>query len=755
MMSGLPIALLVTMVVLVTGQTTHVNTTESNPSTSAITNPSKTSMSQANSMLLGITSGGTKLLITTVSPSPSTTSSHDLATSTDSIVLSKLSLLSQEIPASPSISVTKSSSYDSKTSLLKQRSLSMSVRSSPVNSIMASMLSSVHSSSIQTLSMELRITPSINPPANNSSTEPISSKLDVKSMSSVDSHVTSQASNTTLTTRSKTNNASVSVNATSTSVFIPTTTVTSDSSIPILNGTSKSILTKVNSSSKSLSIVNTTLIMETASMFITLTSMANPSKRSFDVVSTTVFSKDVVNSTLTSFVNMVKPTATSSVFKSSVMLVRNTTVMPLPTANVTSAVTMVTSAVTMVTSDMVKATRMGNTRMTSLTIVNATITPSQVNVTVNATVTTTTANDMMSVATTVAIETTTMRSVTAVTTSVRSRASSSVKAFFRTNSSSLTSQLRTSSLILPISTSAITSHSSKLMSKPSTSKPPSLSSSTTVIPQMVSQKFRLTIEGNCTEVQNDNSNAFKTAVKTSISTTLGIDRSQIKVLSIVCGSIIVDIEIKSVPKDNVTKRFTEAVNKKQIKIDYMGKLLAVTSVSTITAKPRDDDDNTAFIIYIVLGTVMGVAFLIAVVALIIRCQRERSAGMFHLPNEEHLELSGFSRNNKSHVHQGNFYGDLEMESGDPGSRARSSEPDIVPYGDDTMNGGTDVTPNVGYLPEWKSLTKLDLSEAGHAGDQSASGNNLLLTYANKNTEKESEVVGSDDSFRSYDNPSVE
>ena len=752
MMSGLPIALLVTMVVLVTGQTTHVNTTESNPPTSAITNPSKTSMSQANSMLLGITSGGTKLLITTVSPSPSTTSSHDLATSTDSIVLSKLSLLSQEIPASPSISVTKSSSYDSKTSLLKQRSLSMLVRSSPVNSIMASMLSSVHSSSIQTLSMELRITPSINPPANNSSTEPISSKLDVKSMSSVDSHVTSQASNTTLTTRSKTNNASVSVNATSTSVFIPTTTVTSDSSI-----------------------VNTTLIMETASMFITLTSMANPSKRSFHVVSTTVFSKDVVNSTLTSFVNMVKPTATSSVFKSSVMLVRNTTVMPLPTANVTSAVTMVTSAVTMVTSDMVKATRMGNTTMTSLAIVNATITPSQVNVTVNATVTTTTANDMMSVASlagrtsvtlipmlsiktttaTVAIETTTMRSVTAVTTSVRSRASSSVKAFFRTNSSSLTSQLRTSSLILPISTSAITSHSSKLMSKPSTSKPPSLSSSTTVIPQMVSQKFRLTIEGNCTEVQNDNSNAFKTAVKTSISTTLGIDRSQIKVLSIVCGSIIVDIEIKSVPKDNVTKRFTEAVNKKQIKIDYMGKLLAVTSVSTITAKPRDDDDNTAFIIYIVLGTVMGVAFLIAVVALIIRCQRERSAGMFHLPNEEHLELSGFSRNNKSHVHQGNFYGDLEMESGDPGSRARSSEPDIVPYGDDTMNGGTDVTPNVGYLPEWKSLTKLDLSEAGHAGDESASGNNLLLTYANKNTEKESEVVGSDDSFRSYDNPSVE
>lgn len=196
-----------------------------------------------------------------------------------------------------------------------------------------------------------------------------------------------------------------------------------------------------------------------------------------------------------------------------------------------------------------------------------------------------------------------------------------------------------------------------------------------------------------------------------------------------------DLEIKDAKKDNITKRLTEAVDNKQLTIEYNGTNLAVISVSLTKSK---DDDDTALIIYIVLGTVMGAAFLIAVVVLIIRCHRERSAGMFHIPNEEHLELSGFSRGSKSNLHQGNFYGDLEIESGE---HARRNELD-------EMNGGTDV----GHLPEWKNLASVDLSQAGHVEDESTN-DNLHLTYGNKNTERENMVDGND-SVISYDNLSI-
>lgn len=185
-----------------------------------------------------------------------------------------------------------------------------------------------------------------------------------------------------------------------------------------------------------------------------------------------------------------------------------------------------------------------------------------------------------------------------------------------------------------------------------------------------------------------------------------------------------------------------------------------TVLGSVTPKPADDDEqegNTAMIIYIVFGVVLGLAFLIGVVALIMRCHHERTAGMFHLGNEEQLELSGFTGANKAHFHPGNFYGDLQMESGEPGLGSGSNEPDRVLNGDtvldDNRDGGGEF--GGGYLPEWKNLPTVDLSEAGRAEDESSTSTNLLLTYGNEKPEKENDLFKAKDSVSSYDNPTID
>ena len=150
-----------------------------------------------------------------------------------------------------------------------------------------------------------------------------------------------------------------------------------------------------------------------------------------------------------------------------------------------------------------------------------------------------------------------------------------------------------------------------------------------------------------------------------------------------------------------------------------------TTILEIPPSNSEDDENTALIIYIVFGAVLGLAFLIGITALIVRCRHARSTGMFHLPSEENLELSGFSDRNKSY-RSGNFYGELQPESSEHRISGIPNESELMTndVADNTDNGGTF---GGGYLPAWKNLPTVDMSEVAHE-DGASEADEKLVTY---------------------------
>ena len=276
---------------------------------------------------------------------------------------------------------------------------------------------------------------------------------------------------------------------------------------------------------------------------------------------------------------------------------------------------------------------------------------------------------------------------------------------------------------------------------------PSSSQVITPVPPVL---VRITIDADCNRVPSQ-STSFKDAVRLSCSKVLNISASKIKITAVQCGSILVDMEIQNENNENITRKLEDAVNNNQLHISYNGTQLAVTSVKELTTKPTskndDDDDNTASIIYIVFGSVLGLAFLIALVILIVRCRRERSTGMFHLPSEENLELSGFSVQNKSYQGQGgNFYGELQPESSEHRLSGIPDESDPAP---NDLAGGAEDGGGFGgaYLPAWKNLPTMDMSEVNRNDD---TNDNLLLTYG-KTAGEEGKDSGKTDVVTSYDN----
>jgi hypothetical protein len=259
---------------------------------------------------------------------------------------------------------------------------------------------------------------------------------------------------------------------------------------------------------------------------------------------------------------------------------------------------------------------------------------------------------------------------------------------------------------------------------------------TPVTPEIV--LVRITIDANCSQVQTYQSTAFKDAVRLACSKVLDIPVSRIKISNVTCGSIIVDMKIENVKNENIIQKLVNAVNNKTLNISYDGRELPVTSVKEITGDDddddSDDDDNTALIIYIVFGSVLGLAFLIGIIVLVVYCRRERSTGMFHLPSEENLELSGFSSHNKSYQ-GGNFYGDVLPQSttdGFSGGITNKSDPTTNDFSEDADNGGSF---GAGYLPAWKNLPTMDMSEVSREGNSNEVNDNLLLTYGKTGVEE--------------------
>ena len=206
------------------------------------------------------------------------------------------------------------------------------------------------------------------------------------------------------------------------------------------------------------------------------------------------------------------------------------------------------------------------------------------------------------------------------------------------------------------------------------------------------------------------------------------------------------MEIKNVKNENITQKLENAIKNNELIFTYKGVVYTVTSVKEIPPSTNSEDDkNTALIIYIVFGAVLGLAFLIGITALIVRCRHERSTGMFHLPSEENLELSGFSDRNKSY-RSGNFYGELQPESSEHRISGIPNESELMTdVADNTDNGGTF---GEGYLPAWKNLPTVDMSEVAHE-DGASEADEKLVTYGKPGSEEGTDSGRTD--VASYEN----
>ena len=159
----------------------------------------------------------------------------------------------------------------------------------------------------------------------------------------------------------------------------------------------------------------------------------------------------------------------------------------------------------------------------------------------------------------------------------------------------------------------------------------------------------------------------------------------------------------------------------------ISKCTVTKSLSVSGPTSKNNDDNTILIIYIVFGSVLGLAFLMGIISLIGRCRHEQSTGMFHLPSKENLELSGFSSGSKSH-HGGNFYGELQPEPED--NRIRGNPNATGTLNDEiaensTENGGGFRS---SFLSEWHNLPTTEMSEVSHERDTKNAKDNSLFTY---------------------------
>ena len=243
---------------------------------------------------------------------------------------------------------------------------------------------------------------------------------------------------------------------------------------------------------------------------------------------------------------------------------------------------------------------------------------------------------------------------------------------------------------------------------------------------------RISINANCEPTLKSDEN-FKKAVQISCSKVLNIEESDITIRDITCGSIVVDMAIKNAKNENITEKLTDSINNNQLNISYKGKEYTVSSVMqlpTPTNKNDGDGDHTALIIYIVFGSVLGLAFLIGITVLIVRCRHERSTGMFQLPSEENLELSGFSDRHKTY-RGGNFYGELQPESNQLSGIPNECDQIVNDMADNTDNGGTF---SEGYLPAWKNLQTINLSDVAQKDGASEANENLVM-YGKTDGEK--------------------
>ena len=124
------------------------------------------------------------------------------------------------------------------------------------------------------------------------------------------------------------------------------------------------------------------------------------------------------------------------------------------------------------------------------------------------------------------------------------------------------------------------------------------------------------------------------------------------------------------------------------------------------------------ILYIVFGSVLGFGFLTGVIALILhRCRKRSTPSTLN----QNLELNGYSRGNKSR-RGGNFYG--------------NQQPEYIPNESGVVNDDFPENFRSSFLPEWKSLSTIDMSDVVHEEpvDTTKLKDNVFLTYGKADSE---------------------
>ncbi|XP_033632115.1 uncharacterized protein LOC117293784 [Asterias rubens] len=168
-------------------------------------------------------------------------------------------------------------------------------------------------------------------------------------------------------------------------------------------------------------------------------------------------------------------------------------------------------------------------------------------------------------------------------------------------------------------------------------------------------KLIMILDGECSHVKGQEL-LFGLAFNKFIAALLEIDVGRISVQKIRCGSVVVDFTVEETSEETLGDKLTHMVDDNEYGFQFDNQNFTVNSAAVInvpnqtTKPPRTGRNGLTFeeeqlLIYIVIGSAMGIVILLSLILLVhhrIRKSCSRHAQSFDIQEEPHIKLSDFN-----------------------------------------------------------------------------------------------------------------
>ena len=174
-------------------------------------------------------------------------------------------------------------------------------------------------------------------------------------------------------------------------------------------------------------------------------------------------------------------------------------------------------------------------------------------------------------------------------------------------------------------------------------------------PALIPVKCIMILDGDCNYVKGKE-RLFKEVFAKFVSDILEMDIDRLSIQDVRCGSVVVDFTIQDTSEKNLAEDLTVKVHVSQMVFQFDSQNFTAESVAIInspnpTKKPSKTEksgltfEEEQLLIYIVIGSAMGIVIMLSLILLIhhrIRKSCSTHAQSFDIQEEPHIKLSDFN-----------------------------------------------------------------------------------------------------------------